>query len=262
MSNFDAVTTWERAGEGRWVGEIPESWMQGRAAYGGVVTASALRALRAAVGEERPARSLSASFLAPVGVGEVAVEVRVLRAGRSLTHAEARVSQSGEERAVILAAFGGDRDSAVSVPGEQMPRRIAPEKLDPLPYIPGVIPAFVQHLDMRWTDGGVPFSGDDRSFLGGWCRHRGPATGPEAIVGLIDGWPAPVLPMTDRITPASTVRWSVHFVGPPADGRDWHWFRSEALTASAGYASMMGRLYGPDGGLTAWMEQTVVYFDR
>jgi acyl-CoA thioesterase len=262
-TSFEAATTWTPDGQGAWRGEVPAAWMQGRAAFGGVVTAAALRALRAEIGHERPLRSLTASFIAPVQPGEAQARAQVLRAGRALSHGEARVEQEGTTCAVLLGAFGEDRPSGVVVEGARVTPPCSPDAVQDMPYIEGVVPRFVQSFHLRWAEGDYPFSGSAQGSFGGWCRHRTEARGVEGLIGLLDAWPAPVLPMLKGPAPASTVRWATHIVGDvDAAMAGWCWFTSRAISAGGGYASTLNHLYSEDGALIAWTEQLVAIFDR
>lgn len=263
MTSFDEVTTWAPAAPGVWRGEVAAEWMQGRAAFGGVVTAAALRALREQVGPDRALRSFTASFMAPVQPGVAEVKAQLLREGRALSHGEAKVEQGGGVSAAVLAAFAAPRESGVRVVGERVTPPCAPDAVMDMPYIEGVVPRFVQNFHLRWADGDYPFAGSAAARFGGWCRHRTAATGLEAVVGLLDAWPAPVLPMLKGPAPASTVRWSAHLVGDvEAALGGWCWFTSRALAAQDGYASTLNHLYAEDGALVAWTEQLVAVFDR
>ena len=75
--SYDEVTHWTPDGEG-WVTSLPEDWMQGRGAFGGILAAAALRALRTRVPADRPPRTVSATFYGPVTVEPARMEVRVL----------------------------------------------------------------------------------------------------------------------------------------------------------------------------------------
>lgn len=264
MTSFDHATTWTPRADGTSEDEVTPDWMQGRAAFGGLVAAAAMRALVNAVGPERPPRSFSLSFIAPVQAGPATVRPAILRAGRALTHAEARVEQGGELRAVVLAAFGEDRPSDLALPLPRVTPPSPPESGVDLPYIEGVTPRFVSKFQLRWADGAPPFSGAPTAEFGGWCRHATHAPGLPGLVGLLDAWPAPVLPMLRRPAPASTARWTAHIVGDPnaAPADAWYWYTSRALSASAGYASTLNHLYDASGALLAWSEQLVVIFDR
>jgi len=262
--DFDDAISWPENGPGRWIGTIPTEWGQGRSAFGGVTTAAATRAMSSLVDSSRALRSLSASLVGPIILGEpVLLEASVLRAGRSLTHTEARLTQGGQVKAVVLAAYGGPRPSAITVPLARRPDDL-PEPSDcfRFPYLPGVTPEFTRQMEMRWTHGAIPFTGNDESVIGLWLRHLTPATGVDALVGLLDTPPSPVLQMMKVPAPASTVRWAAHIVGVPEIGPDdYCWLHSTARSAGDGYATMLASLYGPDGALLAWLEQLVVVFD-
>ena len=264
MKSFHDAIDWPAVGPGAWEGTIPPEWGQGRSAFGGVTTAAATRAMASLVGPGRTLRSLSASLVGPLRLAEpVALHAHVLRAGRSLTHTEARLVQGGQVQAVVLGAYGGPRPSGIVVPRATMPADLPePSACVAFPYIPGVTPDFTQQMEMRWTHGALPFTGNDEDVIGLWLRHRSEAQGMDALVGLLDTPPSPVLQMMKRPAPASTVRWSAHIVGPPRlPAGAWCWLHSVARSAGDGYATMLASLYGPDGLLLAWLEQLVCVFD-
>ncbi len=264
MSSFDQVTTWTPTGPGAFAGAVPVDWGQGRSAFGGVTTAAACRAMGTLVAPGRTLRSFSTSLVGPVRLGDpVELTAQVLREGRSLTHTEARLVQGGQVVAVALGAFGGPRASGVAVRPATRPSGLpAPEACTSFPYLSGITPAFTQHMEMRWTHGSLPFGGCDESVIGLFLRHRTAASGAEAIIGLLDTPPSPVLQMLQGPAPASTVRWSAHLLQVPAlDDGAWCWLHSEARSAGEGYGTMLGSLYGPDGSLIAWTEQLVCIFD-
>lgn len=249
---------------------VPEGWGQGRSAFGGLVAALALRAMRGAVEQGRPPRSLLTVFTAPVEPGELAVEVRRLRRGGSVTHAEARLVQGGELRASAFGVFGAGRASALEVAPPPRPEAPGPDGLDELPFVPGVTPDFTRHLAYRWALGAPVFSGRGRREMGGWCRlrdGRGAAT-EERLLALVDAWPAAVLSRLDRPAPASSLTWAIEFLQPPAPAAtaisdqagDWWFYRSETEAAAAGYAHESAALWDPSGRLATLSRQAVAVF--
>jgi acyl-CoA thioesterase len=259
VSPFDAVTTWTPDGDG-WTAELPPDWMQGRGAYGGLVAAAALRAMRSSV-EGRPARSVSVTFLGPVTVESARLTTRVLRHGRSITFVEARIEQAGTERAVVIGAFGGDRSSEAAVQAETVTPP-DPEGVQRFPYVEGLMPAFTQHFDMRFSEGWVPFSTSEQSVLAGLVRFEAPpARGEERLLGLLDAFPAPTLQQLSKPAPASTVTWTAHLVAPDSvEPGAYCFYRGEAITAANGYTSFVARLWGPDGRLLGWVDQLAALF--
>ena len=109
-----------RAGETHRL-ELPADWMQGRAGFGGLVGALALKAMRPLVPPERKVRSLLISFVAPVGPGPFAIQARRLRSGKAVTQVETKLVQQDGICCVALGSFGGDRESAIRIDAAPCP---------------------------------------------------------------------------------------------------------------------------------------------
>ncbi|MCB9553531.1 MAG: thioesterase family protein [Myxococcales bacterium] len=262
--HFAALADWQPDHTGALTGRIPPSWMQGRAAFGGLPAAIGLNAARRLVPPERTPRAVHAALLAPLGPAPATVTARVLRAGRALTQAEAELWQGDTLCARVTAAFGQSRPSQITVPSPTAPAMPSPETLPALPYLEGITPTFTQHFEYRFASRHLPFTGATTARLAGWVRHRTTPGAPHgALLGLLDAWPAPVMVLPKRPIPASTVTWTVSFAEVPEviDPAAWWAFQSEAVTAADGYSTLRGALYGPDGRLAALEEQLVAVFD-
>ena len=184
-----------RSRSARWlVGRTGDGGLaQGRAAFGGLLSGVALRALRELVPGERRLRSVLVDFIGPAGPGPLEIDARVLRSGRALTQAEARVHQEGTLVAVVIAAYGADRTTGISWPAASRPEVPDPTSLMGFPFLPGITPAFTQHFDYRWATHRLPFTGAECPEVRGFVRP-GPDEGhvDEAmLLALIDAWPAP-----------------------------------------------------------------------
>lgn len=244
---------------------LPASWGQGRATFGGLVAALVTRRMQQVVAAGRLVRSLQVSFVGPVIVEQpVQIEVELLREGKAVSQVQGRLRQDGEVKLVMLASFGGDRDSQVVVVSDQAPEVTAPEALQSLPYMPGLSPEFVQHIDMRWTFGGLPFSGRAEREMGGWMKFREqPETLSDAhLVALIDAWPPAVLPHLTQRVPASSLSWMLEFVypRPTLAADDWLLYRASIDQAASGYGHTQAQIWSPDGQLVALSRQTVTVF--
>jgi acyl-CoA thioesterase len=261
---FGDILTQVQSGGSPWAVQLPSGWGQGRATFGGLVVALGLEAARGLVAPERRLRSMLASFAGPVAPGAAEVQASVLRAGRAVTQVQAEVRQEGKAACAILAAFGAGRASALSVAPEPRPDDPGPEGLMELPFIPGVIPDFFQHMSARWTVGGPPFSATRSPDMGGWCRFLPPApAGSEAwLAGLMDLWPAPVLPYLSAPAPASSLTWSMELVEDVSDQPmdAWWLYRARVEGAAEGYAQFRANLWAPNGRLAAVSRQTVAVF--
>lgn len=245
------------------VAEVTEQWGQGRAAFGGLVAAFGARGIAAAVPSERRLRSVLVDFLAPVGLGAVTVDVTPLRAGKAITHVEARVSQGGAVCAVLVGACAQDRVTAVHAPGAPPPDVPPPDAVPAFPYIEGITPVFTQQFDYRWTGAGLPFTGSRDTRVAGWVRPAERAADVDAalILAMVDAWPAPVLALVTGHAPASTVTWKADLPAAPR-ASEWWRFEAELVASEGGYASITGQLWDDAGGLVAVSSQLVAEFSR
>ena len=249
---------------GTFSAQISEWWSQGRAAFGGLVAAQLARALERVVPAGRPLRSALIDFLAPANPGTVTIQASVLRTGKSLVHAEARMLQGGGPVALFIGTYGAARNTTLHLVGPKADDREPPETLHRLPYVDGAFPRFTQFFDYRLS-GGTRFHGSSEGKLAGYVRHAeaGPVDA-AGLLALIDAWPPAVLPLLSKPAPTSSVTWMVDFVGQlPAQGSSSHAFyryEAEALAAQHGYGSCEARLWGPDGALLAASRQLVVEF--
>ncbi|MFT5582484.1 MAG: acyl-CoA thioesterase [Cognaticolwellia sp.] len=264
MSDFQSALNWAPIGENIWSGGIDDTWRQGRAAYGGLLAAHALKAMQAIVAQARPARSLQVVFVAPPKEGVLKVQSTPLREGRNVSLAQARITQGEHLILSATAAFGADRLSDIQVEPKPAPSFKAPDACMPLPFLPGMTPNFTQHLDYRWVEGGFPYSGHSTPGITGYCRHKTRVDDPAlALVGLADAWPAPILPLAKGPAPASSVTWNLQLLQlPQVPQAAWWTMIYDADQAQAGMSTVTGRLYAPDGSLAAISTQLTVVFDK
>ncbi len=241
----------------------PPDWGQGRATYGGLVGAVAARALESTA-PDRPLRSMMVSFVGPVSPGPVELEIEPLRAGRSATHASVRVRQEGTIRAAVLGCLGQDRPSILSETGPRAPDMTPPDDLPSVPFMEGIMPAFVRHVHMRFAVGDPPYSGRRSEALGGYCRFRVPTRRVDAalMAALADIWPAPVIPWLDRPAPASSMTWNLEIVHLdetlPPDA--WWTYRAVTEAAEHGYVHFRAELWDANGRLAAVSRQLAAVF--
>lgn len=264
MANLFDVITWEADGDGLYRAQILAEWAQGRAAFGGLLGAAALRAMQASVAAERQPRSVMTSFLAPVAPGEAWIEVERQREGGHLSFVGARLLQEGTLCATVSACFGASRPTRLRVPSPLPPAVAAPEGLTSMPFLLGITPTFTQHFEYRWTSGAsVPFAGAEEAFVQGWVRPRGEGAVDEAVVlAMLDAWPPAILTVAQGPTPASTVTWQANLLQHPQgyDASAWWLYEGRSLASDEGYSDLESRLWGPDGALIATSRQLVAEF--
>lgn len=246
---------------------IPAEWAQGRASFGGLVAALQFEAMRVRVPADRPVRSLAITFVGPVEPEvPVSFEVEVLREGKAVSQVLGRALQKGQVVTLVQGSFGASRPSAVAVSANPAPDMKHWDDCQELPYVKGVTPEFMRHLAMRWSVGGLPFSGNKSREMGGWVRLRGDvkeeAVTESHLLALVDAWPPSLLPHLTQVAMGSTLTWTIEFVQPVFElsTLDWCKYLVETEHAADGYGHAAANLWSADGRLLAMSRQTVTIF--
>lgn len=248
--------------------EVPADWQQGRTTFGGLISTLAAQAMRDVAGAnwspEVRLRALQTSFIGPVDQGPVDVTVQVLREGKNVRQIQALVQQAGQTAALLLGVFGVDRDTAVPVVSPpQPPTTSSAEEAPQLPVVPGVSPNFLQHIEGRWSEGTMPFSGKDSWHSRIHLRLReGPLSTELLTVLLADVPPTPVLSRFTQRTPASSVSWELELrpvLDAPAPDAWWR-VDTDVIAAAGGYVNQVSRLWTPGGELAALGYQVVAVY--
>ena len=273
MTDFTTAMHLTPIGDLRWAADLPVDWAQGRTTFGGLIGAMAARVATLVVGADRPLRSLDVAFVAPLPVGPAEVDVEVLGAGKAITQLVVNFRSGGVLGARVHVVAGASRVSALRVdtgPSEMVAGDPAEQGVE-LPYVPGVMPVFGQHMEFRWCSPAFPFSGGgpETARLNGWVRHRDVAHGLEAMLALLDAWPPVILPMATGPVPVSTVRWAIHLasadeVGEPGGydaDKQWVWYEARTVQCADGYATAYASMYS-EGRLVAWSEQLIAVYDK
>jgi acyl-CoA thioesterase len=244
--------------------DIPEGWTQGRANYGGLVAALLCARMEKLLGAPRVLRSATVSFVGPVATGPVTLTAELLREGKSVLQLEARMLQNGGVVAAMLASFGAPRTSALKVDAPPAPAFTPPADSLAMPFVAGLTPDFLQHFDLRWAHGDLPFMNSPLAELGGWMRlkeARGKLDYADLFL-LIDAWPPALLPMVDGPAPGSSLTWTLEPVQLPAGKTASGWWQYLAKTdyARDGYGHCAAQVWDDAGNLVAISRQTVVVF--
>lgn len=248
----------------RFHARVPKDWGQGRTTFGGLVAALALRAMRKTLETPRPLLTLDTAFMSPVPPGDIEIVTTVLREGRSVTYVEATlITAEGRQASRLLGVFGQRRPSDIVVaPTDPQPAQRMEDSVT-VPYIEGIMPAAIQHFELSFSDGSLPYSGHGDVTLGGYCRHRTANDGDvESLIALLDLFPAPAVTMVNHPFNTSTVRWSCHVLEAlPLDPATRFWFVYDTVAAKGGYTTIVGRLYAGQT-MVAWSEQLMALFDK
>jgi acyl-CoA thioesterase len=258
---FSKLLSSAREENGDFTTTVPDDWMQGRSAFGGLQGALAYRAMRSRVAPEVPLRVLQVTFVAPAAAGHLKVRPQVLRAGKSATHVETRIFAGDDLTTIALGVFGKGRPSSVHVVPHVVPvpteeaRRANPARA---PQI-----NFAEHFTMRWLRGDPPFSGNatPSAVIEVGMKDTG-ATGVEHLIAIADAIPPVALSILRAPAPGSSVTWTLEMlrdsVGDlPLAG----WVLHAELTAGRdGYTNQSVFVCSPDGDVVALSRQSMVVF--
>ena len=246
--------------DGRVAVEVGADWMQGRSVFGGVQAAIAVRAMRTLVPADVPLRTLQFTFIEPVGEGPVEAHAAVLRRGKSTIHVEARLGAPGQSLAIAIGVFGTARESIVR---HDMPRSTALPARAKLPYIPGVVPSFLQHFDTSLLAGAGPFAAQrvERVVYDVSLRDAGAAS-ESHLLAFADFVPPVALSWLPRPVPGASLTWMLElldadFATQPLD----HWRIDATMVAARdGYTSQTTTIHAPDGRAIALTRQSMLVF--
>jgi acyl-CoA thioesterase len=274
MANFGEVLESLRRDGEAWSVAIPRTWSNGRTVFGGLQVALSVRAMRGALdaalgtgagsASSLPLRSLQTTFVTPVSAGTpLVLRAEFLRSGRSATHARCDVLQDGKVACTTTAIFGAARPSRIVLDVPRPQPDADPETLRDVPYIPGITPEFLQHLQLRWAVGRWPYSGHDDPHSMIFARLRDLDCGPEdALIALADSIPTPALSMLDKPAPATSMNWMLELFGDPEllEREQWALIGTDVRAGADGYLSQTSVLWGPNGHAFSVSHQSVAIF--
>jgi acyl-CoA thioesterase len=246
-----------------WRAIVGEEWSQGRATFGGVVAALGNEAMRRSVSPDRQLRELETVFAGPTLAGPVYIEAEVLRVGRAVTIASARLWSEKKIAAIVTGIYGAARSTATSIAPTIATNVRAVENLT-LPAAHAIAgPTFLQNFDFRWAEGAWPFSGSSLNKSKIYVRHRDSAALTEShVIGLVDCIPSVILQMLSTPVPSSSLTWTMQFLKHDYGFAPDAWWRIDAEVDSAaeGYSCESCVVLDPSGAPAVLSRQTVAVF--
>jgi acyl-CoA thioesterase len=274
MATFSSVLDSLHQENDVWSVAIPKAWGNGRTVFGGLQVALSMRAMRRTLdavlgmGKGRhdalPLRSLQTTFVAPVPTGTpLELRAEFVRSGRSATHARCDLRHDGTLACTTVAVLGAARPSRILLDVPRPSLEADPETLPSLPYIPGITPEFLQHLQLRWAVGRVPYSGHDEPHSSIYARLPDEGCSPEdRLIALADSIPTPALSMLDKPAPATSINWMLELIGNPAqlDPSKWSLIGTDVRAGADGYLSQTSVLWGSGGHAFSVSHQSVAIF--
>ena len=240
---------------------VPESWHQGRTAYGGFSAALCLAAAMRAGGEGLPPlRSATFSMIAPVN-GRVAVTAEVLRRGRNASWVEARIEAGGGTAFSASLVFMGPVECRLHRNDRPVPAGLVPAAEARGVTYTAHTPAFLrENFESRHA---LTPSGAAGPEMCRWVRLND-AAGLEAMLALVllaDALPPGVMPLLSPGVPVSTMHWQINLLTPAPVTRDgWYLLRSVGDYAEQGCSSQRMEIWNTDGAPVLAGMQSVALF--
>jgi acyl-CoA thioesterase len=255
MGQFDRETAVERVGENLYRGELFEGWRIGAVPNGGYVLAIAGRALRDVLPHKDPL-TVSAYYLAPTVLGPIDCRVEMLGGGRSTSFAEVRMSQCGQLKVKVTAAYTElDKLDGESWSSVERPHYPLWQDCEPAPQT-GI--EFRQRAELRMVSGREVLSerkANGSGEFGGWVRHRD-GSEPDVISLLMfaDAFPPPIFTVFGPVGWVPTLELTVQVRAHPAPGPLQVRLRTRQMTR--GVVEEDGEYWDSAGELVAISRQT------
>lgn len=241
--------------DGGWRGQVPDGWLQGRTAYGGLSAALALHAAMASDADLPPLRSALVAFIGPLS-GAVTIRASRLRRGRNAAFVQADVeSEAGlglRATFVFMGAVASELDVHTGVGPDVAPPGPDDKVLRGHPAI-----AFSQNFEL------VERHDAERAEWLRWVRLKD-REGLHPMVELMavaDCLPPVALKMLGRPAPVSSMAWQLNLLGDtPTTDDGWWLLQATSDYARAGHSSQRMGIWAADGTPVADQMQSVAVF--
>lgn len=269
LSIFEQETASQAMGDGLYRGTISGRWNIGANPNGGYLVAVVLRAIAQLNPDHPDPLSVTTHYLRP-GLPDQPCEVQVelVRQGRSMTSARARLVQGGKTRLELLSAFGDlssvpntappDADITLAPPvlpsPESCPERSGTAQGVDLPILERV-EIRINPSDAGLFDSALPGAGQAaRAEVSGWIRLRDNApTSSIAAVTFTDAFPPALFSLLGVIGWVPTVELTVHVRRRPTT--PWLLGRFVTDDLQGGRMIESGALWDESGALVAQSRQ-------
>lgn len=253
---FEEDTAVHRERDGAYKARVSDRWSIGGRPNGGYLMGLALTALLAESPHPHPL-STTGHFLSPADPGTATVEVNILKKGRSVTTAQAVLSQGDRQRLVLLASLG-DLDQqkgpsrSMSVP-PVLPDDLVSSAGRPAPH--PIIERFELLLPMAQSQvaAGVLDPDESRAEFSGRIRFSdGMAPTIASLPLMVDAFPPAVFNL-GLIGWTPTIELTVHTRGRPRGA--WQILRVITRQLIDGLLEEDAELWNEDGTLVAQSRQ-------
>jgi len=233
-----------RSGNDELTALIPDTWMQGRTAYGGLTAAIALEAALRSQPDLPPLRSAQIAFVGPLA-GEVTVKTELLRRGRTAAFIEANVYGDGKLGLKALFVFMIGLDSSIDYAEATRPE--VPDFADAAPAMANPDPKFfTSNLSYRH---GLSIEARHTPDFMRWVRlsEREGLHPMVELMAIGDALPPAAMALFAKPGPISSMTWQINLLNAePATTDGWWLTRSTADLARHGSSSQIMQVWNAD----------------
>ena len=246
--NFTDVLASTTRIDGGFALSVPETWHQGRTAFGGFSAAALLTAAMQVGGAGLPPlRSAALSFIGPV-YGAIEARARILRCGKNATWASAELTRAGEVVASASFVFMGAVASAVHLNDCPPPSGLIVPDEARVFDAHALMPVFLkENFEVRFS---LPKTADKTPELCWWARLKD-RSGLDPMTEILlvgDALPPGVLPLLSGATPVSSMTWQANLLtAAPQTDDGWWLLQSRADYAENGCSSQTMRIWNSAG---------------
>ena len=249
--------------DGGWRAVIGEDWSQGRATFGGMVAALGNEAMRRLVPADRELRGLETTFVGPALAGEVRIDAEILRVGKAVTIASARLWSDGK------IAADAHRDLWRGARHRACHRAHRRSRRAPRPWTCRTAPApiwagrLLCGISVTAGRKARALSRLEPAHVENLRSSQDPAPLTEShVVALIDCIPSVILQLMSTPAPSSSLTWTLQFLRHDYSFAPEAWWRidAEVNSAGSGYSCESCVLIDPFGAPAAVARQMVAVF--
>ena len=239
-----------------WQGAIPESWLQGRTAYGGLSSALALAVAQRSDDDLPPLRSAQIAFVGPLA-GVVTISAQRLRRGRNAAWVQADVQSDAGLGLRAIFVFMREQASSVDHAVGTAPAFTAPTLDTPMVSRPqGVV--FTQNFDFADQREDTPRPAEWLRWVR--LREREALDPTVELIAVADCLPAAALKLMANPAPVSSMTWQIDLLGRPVPTEGWYLLRADTDHARGGVSSQRMAVWDQAGTPVAAQMQNVALF--
>lgn len=236
------------SGPNEYTADLPETWKQGRTAFGGITSALPLAAILNDHGDLPPLRTMQINFIGPA-MDTLSVRHKLLRQGKNNATFSGELDSAAGAGTHGFFTFGVERalDIEMDYPIKEVEKR--PEEIEPY-ELGNAAPNFLFNFDRRWVSGPKFFEQSDDPDMLLWTRLTDAQSWDKGLLPLVvlaDAPPA-AFGALSGVRALSSMNWNINFLTDDFTTQDGWWLmRSATRFIRDGYSSQLIQVWNSEG---------------